>query len=104
MRGGVIKLSASNTKKSKILSGLKIGACLFFLSTIMSSGAFAYTKQEDDMMRNFIEDNISRADRLTVSDIKKALPFMSDAEAKDWLLNMQKFLIEHKKNGPRLED
>ena len=65
-------------------------------TTIMSSGAFAYTKQQDKKMQNFIEDNVAHADKLTVSDVKKALPFMSDAEARKFLANMQIFLIEHK--------
>ena len=92
--GGVIDSSVSNSKKSKILSGLKIGVCLFLLSTtIISSGAFAYTKQEDRKIQNFIEDNVARADKLTISDVKKALPFMSDEDAKKFLLNML-FLLD----------
>ena len=68
----------------------------------MSSGAFAYNTQQDEKIKNFIEDHISEADKLTLSDVKKALPFMSDAEARKFLANMKNFLEEHKKNGPRI--
>lgn len=59
---------------------------------IVSSGVFAFTKQEEDKMKNFIEGNLAEADRLTVSDVQKALPFMSELEATEFLLNMKKFL------------
>ena len=71
-------------------------------TTIISSGAFAYNTQQDEKIKNFIEDHISEADKLTLSDVKKALPFMSDMEAKKFLLNMQNFFIEHKKNASRI--
>ena len=92
--GGVIVLPIFNSKKSKILSGLKIGACLFLLSiTIMSSSVFAYTEHQKKEMQNFLEINVSRADQLKLSDVKKALPFMSDEDAKKFLLNML-FLLD----------
>ncbi len=69
---------------------------------MVSSGAFAYTKQEDKKLQNFIEDNITDAYNLSFSDVKKALPFMTDAEAKELLLNMQKMLGRHARVTPVL--
>ncbi|MBD5405951.1 hypothetical protein HDR59_05390 [bacterium] len=46
-------------------------------------------------IQNFIEDNISRANKLTISDVKKALPFMSDDDAQQ-MLNGMKNMLENR--------